>query len=61
MAHKEGKKNRKYGRNKKKCEVYKKAHKHEKSHIRRLLRHLERFPEDEQAKVALRVYEGALR
>lgn len=60
-SRKKGKKNRKHGRNEKKCEAYERAQKHEKSHIRRLLRHLERFPDDRQAITALRVYESALR
>ena len=60
-SRKKGKSNRKHGRNERKCEAYKRAQKHEKSHIRRLLRHLERFPDDRQAVTALRVYESALR
>jgi len=49
----EGKKNRKHGRNLKKCAAYKLARKREKSHIRRIEKHLARFPGDLEARVAL--------
>lgn len=59
-SRKKGKKNRKHGRNKKKCEAYRKAQKHEKSHIRRLKKHAVSHPKDSQAKQALKKYVSAL-
>lgn len=60
MSHKEGKKNRKHGRNKKKCEAYRKAKKHEKSHVKRLEIHLSKHPRDGQARDVLTTYRRAL-
>lgn len=60
-SRKKGKKNRKYGRNERKCEAYRKAQKHEKSHVKRLTRHLVKFPQDEKAVEALRRYECVLK
>jgi hypothetical protein len=40
------KKNRKYGRNKKQCEVYRNENKREKNKVKRLLRHLKKYPSD---------------
>jgi hypothetical protein len=37
------KKGRKYGRNLKKCARYTLEHRHEKSHVRRIRRHLSRY------------------
>lgn len=57
----EGKKTRKYGRNLKKCAAYRAAKKHEKSHVRRLEKHLNRFPGDGCAEEALGRYRTLLR
>ena len=59
-SRKKGKKNRKHGRNKKKCEAYKKLQKHEKSHIKRLTKHLSIHRNDSQAKKALRRFQNLL-
>ena len=48
-----GKKNRKLGRNLKKCTAYRLAHKREKSHVRRIRIHLRKFPDDLLASEAL--------
>ena len=48
-----GKKNRKFGRNKVKCARYRLAHKREKSHVRRITKHLVKFPGDRCAIDAL--------
>jgi dynactin complex subunit len=57
-----GKKNRAHGRNKVKCAAYAAAHKHEKSHVRRLCRHMKKYGStDVVACVALARYEEALR
>jgi len=58
--HREGKKNRKFGRNLLKCAAYKKARKHEKSHIARLERHIARHPRDLGAPEALRRFRSLL-
>lgn len=55
-SRKKGKKNRKHGRNKKKCEAYRKANKHEHSHIKRLVAHISIHSRDRQAKEALEKY-----
>ncbi len=47
------KKNRKHGRNKKYCEAYRNAHRREVNKIKRLRKHLKKFPEDANAKKAL--------
>ena len=41
-----GKKNRKYGRNARYCELYRVRHQRERNKVKRLLRHLKRFPKD---------------
>lgn len=43
VAHRQGKKNRKFGRNELKCKRYRLERRHEKSHIRRIRRHIERY------------------
>ena len=53
---KKGKKNRKHGRNKLKCAAYTRSNKHVRSHIRRLEKHLSKFPGDKQAIEALERY-----
>ena len=55
-----GKKNRKYGRNKVKCAVYRLLKKREKSHIRRIIRHLRRHQNDKVATEALERYKSLL-
>lgn len=50
---KAGKKNRKHGRNKNSCKFYAASHRHERSHLRRIKKHLTRFPEDRTALAAL--------
>lgn len=60
--HRQGKKNRKFGRNKIKCAAYKAARKHEKSHIRRIERHIVKYKdESDGAANALVRYKEALR
>jgi len=55
------KKNRKYGRNKIKCNRYRLEHRHEKSHIRRIRRHMAHYSDHSPAVVkALERYEGEL-
>lgn len=59
---KKGKKNRKHGRNKKKCEAYLRLGKHIKSHIRRIEEHLKVYGRgDKQAVRALEDFTRALR
>ncbi len=61
-SRKKGKKNRKFGRNKRKCETYLRFGKHLKSHIRRLERHLRIYGRgDEQAVRALEDFTRAFR
>lgn len=43
------KKSRKHGRNKKWCERYRLEQKHEKSHARRVTKHLSAHPTDQKA------------
>jgi ribosomal protein S15P/S13E len=52
---------RKYGRNATKCQIYRSQKKREKSHIRRINKHLRRHPKDKQSKRALSRYEKLLR
>lgn len=42
----EGKKTRKHGRNKVKCAEYRRLRKHEKSHVKRILKHMERYKDN---------------
>lgn len=57
-----GKKNRKHGRNEKKCEAYRFAKKHEKSHVRRLERHIRVYKDGSaMARNALEKYQRMLR
>ncbi|HUW45371.1 MAG TPA: hypothetical protein VMW50_06215 [Dehalococcoidia bacterium] len=57
-----GKKGRKYGRNKTKCERYKTLRKYELSHIKRLLKHIEKYKDtSDMVKNALHKYQGALK
>jgi len=50
---------RKYGRNKKKCELYRFLHKHERSHVRRILKHMKIYKDDSpMAKNALEKYQS---
>lgn len=51
-------KNRKIGRIRKTAQNlrYKNEHRHEKSHIKRITKHLRRFPADKVAETALRTY-----
>ena len=57
-----GKKNRAHGRNKIKCAIYKAARRHEKSHIRRIERHIVKYKDgSECAASALARYKEALR
>jgi len=53
MAHKEGKKNRKYASNKVVCARYRSEGRQEKNRKRRILRHLKKFPNDLSALKAL--------
>ena len=55
-----GKKNRAFGRNKVKCAAYRAARKHEKSHLRRLERHLCKYGPDPCAQEALERYRKLL-
>ncbi len=50
---KKTKKQRKYGRNAKYCEVYARTHRREKNKMRKLKKHLIRFPMDKTAAKAL--------
>lgn len=50
---KKGKKQRKVGRNAAYCLAYKNSHRREHNKIRRLKKHLVRFPDDENAKAAV--------
>jgi len=51
---------RKYKRNQSKCEKYRRAKKREKSHVRRIRKHLQHNPKDEQARDALKEWEARL-
>ena len=54
-----GKKNRKFGRNLKKCARYKLEKRHEKSHRRRILKHIKKYKDDSTfVKEALARYGG---
>ncbi len=55
-----GKKNRAHGRNKLKCLIYRTSHRKEKSHVRRLRRHLRKFSGDRVAVAALERYEAMI-
>jgi hypothetical protein len=48
-THKQGKKNRKLGRNKVACAWYRSTHRREKNKIRKILRHLKKHTNDLQA------------
>lgn len=50
---KKTKKNRKHGRNKNSCLFYRNSNREAHNRVRRLKKHLIRFPDDECAKVAL--------
>lgn len=50
---KSGKKNRKWGRNENSCARYRAGGQQEKNRVRRIRRHLKRFPNDRQALRAL--------
>jgi len=52
-----GKGSRKYGRNEIKCQIYRSQHKREKSHIKRITKHISKHPKDKQAKKALLVWQ----
>jgi len=52
---------RKHGRNKDKCAKYKAAQKREKSRVAKIRKHLELYPDDAQARDALRAWEGRLK
>jgi|WetSurMetagenome_2_1015567.scaffolds.fasta_scaffold1590818_1 hypothetical protein len=57
----QGKKNRGWGRNKAKCVKYSLQHRHEKSHIRRIRRHIAVYKDSsDAARAALARYEEAL-
>jgi len=59
MAQKPGNKNRKYGRNKKKCERYSAMNKRAINKVRKLKRHMKRQPMDKQtAKVLTKLKES---
>lgn len=47
-----GKKNRKVGRNAARCAAYASSHRRETNKLRRLEKHLERFPDDASARKA---------
>lgn len=52
---------KKHGRGKKKCETYLRLNKREKSHIRRIERHMKKYKDDSlMAKRALEKYRKAL-
>jgi hypothetical protein len=53
VAHKGGKKNRKWGRNKIKCQRYALERRGEKNKVKKLKKHLRHHPEDVQAKSRL--------
>jgi hypothetical protein len=48
-----GKKNRKYGRNARRCEIYRSTHQRERNKVVRLKKHLSRFPGDVLAEAKL--------
>lgn len=51
--HRSGKKGRKIGRNKVKCDLYRKQGRRERNKLRRLRRHVRRQPNDWEAKSAI--------
>ncbi len=53
---KKTKKQRKYGRNALYCERYRREHRREKSHLRRIAAHLKKFPSDHYAATMLVQY-----
>lgn len=53
VARKTGKKNRKFGRNKLGCKAYLSAARREHNKVRRLRRHLKKFPQDSVAAAAV--------
>lgn len=58
---KEGKKNRKIGRNAISCKVYRLSHRREHNKIKRLRKHLSRFPNDKVAEKAVDLCRIAIR
>lgn len=50
---KKSKKNRKHGRNVDYCKSYAARHQQEKNQLKRLRKHLDRFPDDAAAKAAV--------
>ena len=52
MSHKQGKKNRKHGRNKAFCQQYRLEGRREKNKARKLAKHLKYQPTDQLAKAA---------
>jgi hypothetical protein len=51
---------RKYGRNQAKCALYRSMKKREKSHIRRIEKHLKTHSNDRKSKKALKTYKKLL-
>jgi len=61
LAH-NGKRRSKIGRSKTKCEFYRKFHKHEKAHIRRIERHISKYRDtSEMVQCALAKYYALIR
>lgn len=56
---KKGKKNRKHDRNRKWCESYRARGQREKNKVKKLLKHLNRFPDDLAAKRVLANLKGS--
>lgn len=51
---KKGKKNRKYGRNGAYCQMYRLTNKRERNKLKKLKKHLEKFPDDKQAQKVIK-------
>ena len=52
---------KKYGRNKAKCEKYRRQKRHERSHVKRILRHIKKYKDSSpMAKNALEKYQKLL-
>ena len=61
-AHRKKSGDRKHGRNTAKCEKYKRLNKHEKSHVTRITKHIDKYSDSSpMAKQALKKYKDLLK
>lgn len=60
MAKKQGKKNRKVGRNSDYCKYYASTHRRERNKLEKLKKHLQKFPNDKGALAAVELCKSVL-